>query len=126
LVSAIYVRSINWTEVLGLASITVSATPDEHLSSQMLFFLGAEALCPHTEAAGVANTMIEAEMRMGIYHRGSAGVLVKRQHLALPSFGALQTFGASYVPGPLPIAELPLCPEAQSLAFDMCQSIPHS
>src|SRR5262245_55633170 len=54
------------------------------------------------------------------------GVLVKRGHLTLPSFGALRTFGASHVPGPLPIAELPRCPQAQSLAFGMCQSIPHA
>ena len=56
----------------------------------------------------------------------SEGALVKRGHLMLPSFGALRTFGASHVPGPLPIAEVPHCPQAQSLAFGMCPSIPHS
>src|SRR3989442_15327646 len=48
---------------------------------------------------------------------GKGGALVKRGHLMLPSFGALRTFGASHVPGPLPVAELSRCLQAQSLAF---------
>jgi hypothetical protein len=50
------------------------------------------------------------------------GVLVKRGQLTRPPFGMLQTFGTSRVPGPLPIAETPRCPQAQSLALGMCQS----
>ena len=56
----------------------------------------------------------------------SMGALVKRGHLMLPSFGALRTFGASHVPGPLPVAELSRCLQAQSLAFGRCQSRPHA
>src|SRR2546427_521459 len=54
------------------------------------------------------------------------GALVKRGHLTLPSFGALRTFGGSHVPGPPPIAEVPHCPQAQSLAFGICPSRPHA
>ncbi len=55
-----------------------------------------------------------------------AGALVKRGHLTLPSFGALRMFGASRIPGPLPIAEVSCCPQAQSLALGTYQSVPHS
>jgi len=50
------------------------------------------------------------------------GVLVKRGNLTRPPFGVLQLFGTSRVPGPLPIAVTPHCPQAQSLALGMCQS----
>ena len=59
-------------------------------------------------------------------HGGPWGALVKRGHLMLPSFGALRTFGAPHVPGPLPVAELSRCLQAQSLAFGRCQSRPHA
>ena len=49
------------------------------------------------------------------------GVLVKRGHLTRPSFGVSRTFGASRVPGSLPMAEGPRCPQAQSLALGMYQ-----
>ena len=57
---------------------------------------------------------------------GTVGALVKRGHLTLPSFGALRMFGASRIPGLLPIAEVSRCPQAQSLALGMYQSVPHS
>ena len=56
----------------------------------------------------------------------SGGALVKRGHLMLPAFGALRTFGAPHVPGPLPVAELSRCLQARSLAFGRCQSRPHA
>src|SRR4051794_19652826 len=46
-----------------------------------------------------------------------AGGLVKRGQLTRPSFGGSRTFGASRVPGSLPLAEVPRCPQAQSLAL---------
>jgi hypothetical protein len=49
-----------------------------------------------------------------------AGLLVKRGQLTRPSFGVPRTFGASR-PGSLPLAEGPLCPQAQSLALGMYQ-----
>jgi len=55
-----------------------------------------------------------------------AGALVKRGHLMLPSFGALRTFGAPHVPGPLPVAELSRCLQARSLAFGRYPSRPHA
>jgi len=51
------------------------------------------------------------------------GVLVKRGQLMQPSFGVLRTFGASHVPGALPVAEVPRYPQAPSLALGMCQSL---
>ena len=54
--------------------------------------------------------------------RVDTGVLVKRGNLTRPPFGVLQLFGTSRVPGPLPIAVTPHCPQAQSLALGMCQS----
>jgi hypothetical protein len=45
------------------ASITVSATPDENFSPQMPLSSAAEVLLPRTEAAGVADAMIEADHR---------------------------------------------------------------
>jgi hypothetical protein len=42
------------------------------------------------------------------------GGLVKRGQLMRPSFGEARTFGASRVPGALPLAEVPRCPQAQS------------
>jgi hypothetical protein len=53
-----------------LASITVSATPDENLSPQMPFSSGAEVLWPRTVATGVADTMIEAQIvnRLSSHH----------------------------------------------------------
>src|SRR5262245_51957345 len=60
-----------------------------------------------------------------IYHRMSVkrkktgeGALVKRRQLARPAFGVLQTLGASRVPGPLPIAEVPRCLQAQGTVVD--------
>ncbi len=54
------------------------------------------------------------------------GVLAKRGQLTRPSFGVLRTFGASRVPGSLPVAEVPRYPQAQSLALGMCQLLPQS
>ena len=54
------------------------------------------------------------------------GELVKRGHLTRPSFEVSRTFGASRVPGSLPMAEGPRCPQAQSLALGMCQLLPQS
>src|SRR5262249_22712950 len=54
------------------------------------------------------------------------GELVKRGHLTRPSFGVSRTFGASRVPGSLPMAEVPRCPQAQSLALGMCQLLPQA
>ena len=54
------------------------------------------------------------------------GALVKRGKLMRPSFGVLRTFEASRVPGPLSIAEVPCCPQAQSVVWGMCQSLPPS
>src|SRR5262249_5936479 len=54
------------------------------------------------------------------------GELVKRGHLTRPSFGVSRTFGASRVPGSLPMAEVPRCPQAQNLALGMCQLLPQS
>ena len=56
----------------------------------------------------------------------SGGVLAKRGQLTRPSFGVLRTFGASRVPGSLPVAEVPRYPQAQSLALGMCQLLPQS
>jgi hypothetical protein len=54
------------------------------------------------------------------------GVLVKRGQLTRPSFGVPRTFGASRLPGSLPMAEVPRCPQAQSLALGMCPLLPPS
>jgi DNA-binding winged helix-turn-helix (wHTH) protein len=54
------------------------------------------------------------------------GVLVKRGQLTRPSFGVSRMFEASRVPGSLPIAEVPCCPQAQSLALGMCPLLPPS
>jgi hypothetical protein len=54
------------------------------------------------------------------------GVLVKRGQLTRPSFGVLQTFETSRVPGPLPIAVTPRCPQAQSLALGMYLLLPQA
>ena len=51
------------------------------------------------------------------------GVLAKRGQLTRPSFGVLRTFGAPRVLGPLPVAEVPRCLQAQSLALGMYQSL---
>ena len=48
------------------------------------------------------------------------GLLVKRGQLTRPSFGVSRTLGASR-PGSLPMAEGPLCPQAQSLALGRYQ-----
>jgi len=58
--------------------------------------------------------------------KGLWGVLAKRGQLTRPSFGVLRTFGASRVPGSLPVAEVPRYPQAQSLALGMCQLLPQS
>src|SRR6266566_8309506 len=54
------------------------------------------------------------------------GVLVKRGQLTRPSFGMPRTFERSRVPGSLPMAEAPCCPQAQSWALGMCQLLPKS
>ena len=54
------------------------------------------------------------------------GVLVKRGQLTRPSFGMPRTFEMSRVPGSLPMAEAPCCPQAQSWALGMCQLLPQS
>src|SRR5262245_39757874 len=48
------------------------------------------------------------------------GLLVKRGQLTQPSFGVSRTFGASR-PGSLLMAEVPRCPQAQSLALGIYQ-----
>jgi MFS family permease len=54
------------------------------------------------------------------WFRRQRGLLVKRGQLTRPSFGASQTLGASR-PGSLPVAEVPRCPQVQSLALGMYQ-----
>ena len=50
---------------------------------------------------------------------GCQGLLVKRGQLTRPAFGVSRTFGVSR-PGSLPMAEIPRCPQVQSLALGMC------
>ena len=54
------------------------------------------------------------------------GLLVKRGQLTRPSFGVFRMLGVSRIPGPLPIAEVLHCPQAQSVALGMSPSLPHA
>ena len=60
---------------------------------------------------------LEREIRQHTDHLGRADL---GRQLTRPSFGVPRTFGASR-PGSLPMAEGPLCPQAQSLALGMYQ-----
>src|SRR5215471_9584482 len=80
--------------------------------------------CDHGGAPHAAGVMRLPARAVLSHAAGPGGVLVKRGQLTRPSFEVSRTCGASCVPGSLPMAEGPCCPQAQSLALGMCPLLP--